>query len=315
MSLDPQVQWLLDLVKQADRPMLDSLSPPEARKQFDETMPALDAKPAPMAEVRDLQAPGPHGPIPLRFYRPEGAGAAPGPLLVFYHGGGWVIGGLQSHDAVCRALAAKAHCRVVSVDYRLAPEHKFPAAVDDAFAALQWIAGNAAAFGADAKRIAVGGDSAGGNLSAVVAQLARAAGGPALCFQLLIYPATDLRGGTASHRDFAEGYFLTSQLMRWFFGHYVRTEADKADLLASPLLAKSLAGLPPALVVTAGFDPLQDEGKAYAERLAADGVKTELRHYPGLIHGFFNMSGVLDEAKRAIDETAAALATALGTAV
>ena len=313
MTLDPQAQWVLDLVQQAGRPSLDSLSPAEARRQFDETLPALDAKPAPMAEVGDLQASGPRGAIPLRFYRPESAGAAPGPLLVFYHGGGWVIGGLQSYDALCRALAAKARCRVVSVDYRLAPEHRFPAAVDDAFAALRWIAGNAALFGADPGCIAVGGDSAGGNLSAVVAQLARDAGGPALRFQLLIYPATDLRGGSASHRAFADGYLLTHQLMRWFFDHYMRSEADTADVLASPLLARSLAGLPPALVITAGFDPLQDEGKAYAARLAAEGVKTEHRHYPGMIHGFFNMSGVLDEAKRAIDAAAAALAAALGT--
>ena len=315
MTLDPQVRWVLDLVKQAGRPSLDSLSPPEARQQFDETLPALDAKPAAMAEVRELQASGPHGAIPLRLYRPESATATPGPLLVFFHGGGWVIGGLQSYDAVCRALAAKARCRVISVDYRLAPEHKFPTAVEDAFAALTWIAGNAADLGVDATRIAVGGDSAGGNLSAVVAQLARDTGGPALRFQLLIYPATDLRGGTESHREFADGYLLTSQLMRWFFDHYMRSEDDTANTLASPLLTQSLAGLPPALVLTAGFDPLQDEGKAYAARLAAEGVDTLHQHYPGMIHGFFNMSGVLDEAKRAIDEAAAALSAALGTTV
>jgi len=311
MTLDPQARWVLDLVQQAGRPSLDSLSPAEARRQFDETLPALDAKPVPMAEVRDLQASGPHGAIPLRFYRPESAGAGPGPLLVFYHGGGWVIGGLASYDALCRVLAAKARCRLVSVDYRLAPEHKFPAAVEDAFAALQWIAAHAATFGADPGRLAVGGDSAGGNLSAVVAQRARGAGGPALRFQLLIYPATDLRGGSASHQAFADGYLLTHQLMRWFFDHYMRSETDTADPLASPLLAANLAGLPPALVITAGFDPLQDEGKAYAERLAAAGVATEHRHYAGMIHGFFNMSGVLDEARRAIDDAAAALAGAL----
>ncbi|HYM33484.1 MAG TPA: alpha/beta hydrolase [Candidatus Cybelea sp.] len=311
MPLDPQSQWVLDLVKQSGRPSLDSLSPPQARAQFDETIIALDAKPAPMAAVEDKAAPGPHGPIPIRVYTPQGLGAGAAPLLVYVHGGGWVIGGLKSYDALCRALAAKSGCKVASVDYRLAPEHKFPAAVDDAWAALQWIAANAAPLGVDPQRIALGGDSAGGNLTAVLSHLAREAGGPKLAFQLLIYPSTDMRGGTESHRALSDGYLLTTPLIQWFVSHYLRSDADAADPRASPGLTRNLENLPPALVITAGFDPLRDEGIDYAKRLMAAGVRTTLSHYPGMLHGFLNMSGALDEAKRAVNEAASALAAAL----
>jgi acetyl esterase len=310
MTLDPQAQAVLDLVARAGRPPYFMLSPGEARQVFRETRQALLPPPPEMALVKDLTAEGPAGPIPLRLFRPRGA--PPGaPALVYFHGGGWVIGDLDTHDVLCRQLAAWSDSVVVSVDYRLAPEQKFPAAVEDAWAATRWVAAHAGALDVDGDRLGVGGDSAGGNLAAVVSLMARDAGGPRLGFQLLIYPATDMAADLPSQIAFADGYLLTRDNMRWFIGHYVRGEGDVADWRASPLRAPSLAGLPPALVVTAGFDPLRDEGQAYARQLTEAGVRVDHVCYGGMLHGFFGMGGVVDTANRAIAHAGASIRQAL----
>jgi len=311
-ALDPQARAVIDLVIRSGRPAYHQLSPKDARQLFRETRPASTPTPPQIGMVRDLTADGPLGPIPLRVYRPAGVPAStPLAVLVFFHGGGWVIGDLETHDVLCRQLTAGSGVSVVSVDYRLAPEHKFPAAVDDAWAATRWVVAHAGELAVDASRLAVGGDSAGGNLAAVVALLARDKGAPAIAVQVLIYPVTDLVGETRSYRDFAEGYLLTREGMRWFIAHYLTAEAEAADWRASPLRAQSLAGLPPALIVTAGFDPLRDEGEAYAERLREAGVRVDSVCYGGMIHGFVPMGRLLDTAGRAISLIAGSLSQAL----
>lgn len=308
MTLDPQAKALLDLVVQAGRPAYHTLAPAEARRLYRETRQSLEPPRPEVAAVLDRTIPGPDGAIPVRIYRPLGADAIEAlPVLVFYHGGGWVIGDLDTHDTVCRMLANQAGCAVMSVDYRMGPEHKFPAAIDDAVTAMRWAARDGRAAGFDTGRIAVGGDSAGGNLAAVAALTARDAGGPKLAFQLLVYPATDLAADAPSHQAFADGYLLTRANIHWFMGHYLRSPADAADWRASPIRAATLRGLPPALVITAGFDPLRDEGKAYADRLRADGVSVEYKLYPGQIHGFFGMGGRIDAALDAVALAARAL--------
>ena len=255
--------------------------------------------------------PGPGGDIPVRHYRPAGASAETVlPALLYFHGGGWTIGDLDTHDTLCRELANLARCAVLSVDYRMGPEHKFPAAVDDAHASFRWLVAQSAALRMDPARIAVGGDSAGANLATVVALIARDEGGTQPCFQLLIYPATEHAFATASHQAFAQGYLLTRESMRWFMGNYLRDERDALDWRASPARAPRLDGLPRATVMTAGFDPLRDEGKAYAERLADSGVDVAYRAYPGMIHGFIMMGGVLDTANDAVHDAAADLTSA-----
>ena len=311
MELDPGAQRVLDLMREAGRPPYETLQPSEARVLYRKGRALLQPEPPPVAQVRDLAMPAPHGEIKLRLYR--GAGTRPDrklPALVFFHGGGWVIGDLDTHDGVCRHLANAAGCAVIAVDYRLAPEHKFPVAVDDAFAALLWVASEAAALRVDATRLAVGGDSAGGNLSAVVTLRARESGFQGLRFQLLIYPATDFAGQYGSQERFAEGHLLTKANQAWFRGHYLRGEADYSDWRASPLRADSLAGLPPAYVLTAGFDPLCDEGEAYAARLEAEGVPVTRRLFPGQIHGFITMGKAIGAAETAVLEAADALKAA-----
>ena len=311
-ALDPQARAVIDLVIRSGRPAYHQLSPKDARQLFRETRPASTPTPPQIGMVRDLTADGPLGPIPLRVYRPAGVPAStPLAVLVFFHGGGWVIGDLETHDVLCRQLTAGSGVSVVSVDYCLAPEHKFPAAVDDAWAATRWVVAHAGELAVDASRLAVGGDSAGGNLAAVVALLARGKGAPAIAVQVLIYPVADLVGETRSYRDFAEGYLLTREGMRWFIAHYLTAEAEAVDWRASPLRAQSLAGLPPALIVTAGFDPLRDEGEAYAERLREAGVRVDSVCYGGMIHGFVPMGRLLDTAGRAISLIAGSLSQAL----
>ena len=305
MPLDHDAQTLLDMVRAANRPAFEPVGAAEARLLYLAGRKVLAPEPMPIAETRDLTAPGPAGPIPLRLYRPSADAVLP--VLVFFHGGGWVVGDIETHDTVCRHLANRAECAVVSVDYRLAPEHKFPAAVDDAYAATAWVADNAAALGADPARLAVGGDSAGGNLAAVVCLRARDAGGPQIRYQLLIYPATDAAMRHESIARFAEGYVLTRSTMRWFYEQYLRSPDDAADWRVSPLVAPDLAGLPPALVMTAGYDPLCDEGDAYAERLAGAGVPVEHRRFSGQIHGFVTNGKIIRAAEAALDEAAAAL--------
>jgi acetyl esterase len=249
--------------------------------------------------------------VAVRSYRPEGAQPeAVLPVLVYFHGGGWVIGDLDTHDVLCRQFANGAQCAVISVDYRKAPEHPFPAGLDDCFAVVKHVAAEAKALRIDGARIAVGGDSAGGNLAAAVTLLSREQGGPTLCYQLLVYPATDQLMSYPSIERNAEGYMLTKKAMQYFGGYYLPNEKDKHDWRASPLLAKSLAGLPRAFVLTAGFDPLVDEGKAYAERLAKEGVEVAYLDYPDMIHGFLLMGGVLDTAKEAVVDCASRLAAA-----
>jgi acetyl esterase len=303
---------VIDLVIKSGRPAYHQLSPKDARQLFRETRPASTPTPPEIGAVRDLMADGPLGPIPLRLYRPADVPVAtPLGVLVFFHGGGWVIGDLETHDVLCRQLTAESGVSVVSVDYRLAPEHKFPAAADDAWAATRWIVAHAAELGIDANRVAVGGDSSGGNLAAVVALLARDQDAPSIAWQVLLYPVTDVGAETRSYRDFAEGYLLTREGMRWFAAHYLNAAADATDWRASPLRAPSLAGLPPALVVTAGFDPLRDEGEAYAVRLREAGVRVDAVCYGGMLHGFVPMGRLIDTGNRAVSFVAASLRQAL----
>lgn len=304
MALDPKVKAVLDMLAAAGAPPLNTLAPEEARRLMKAGR-LMPSQPDPVARVEDRTIPGPAGEIPVRVYTP--AGSPPFPLVVFFHGGGWVICDLDTHDPVCRALANAAGAVVMSVDYRLAPEHRFPAAAEDAYAAVCWAGAHAAELGGDATRLAVAGDSAGGNLATVAALMVRDRGGPPLRFQALVYPVTDCNFETPSYRENAEGYMLTRDAMRWFWSHYAPGEADAASPYASPLRAPDLRGLPPALVITAEFDPLRDEGEAYARRLQEAGVPAVLTRYDGVIHGFFTMLDILDQARQAVDQVGAAL--------
>jgi acetyl esterase len=312
--LHPQLAVLLEKAKQSPLPPYHDVPPAVARRFYRDTRGPLTPDPPPVESVQLLLAPGKAGPVPVRAYRPKGAGKDEVlPALVYLHGGGWVIGDLDTHDVVCRTLANGARCAVFSVEYRKAPEAPYPAAVEDCFSALQFISENSKKLSVNPSKIAVGGDSAGGNLSAAIALMARDAGGPAVSFQLLIYPATDQRLGHPSIDGNGEGYLLTKKVMQYFRGHYLPREADWLDWRASPLLAKSHAGLPPAYIMTAGFDPLLDEGRAYAEKLKQAGVPVEYREYPDMIHGFITMGRVLDTANTALADCAQALRKAWGT--
>ena len=310
MPVDPQLAAFLEASNRPGVPKMWEVGPEGARAMARAMVAATNSPRQPVADVRDRTIPGPGGPIPVRIYTPSGT--APRGALVYFHGSGFVIYDLDSHDSECRAMCNRAGITVVSVDYRLAPEHKFPAAVEDSFAALEWTAANAAELGVDPARIAVGGDSAGGNLAAVVAQIARDRGGPRIAFQLLVYPVTDARLAHPSMDENAEGYGLTRAQMAWFIEQYVRGEADKLDPHCSPLLAKSLADLPPALVITAEYDVLRDEGEAYARRLIGAGVRTALTRYTGMIHGAFQMHGLLDAGRAMLEQAGDALRAAVG---
>ena len=306
MPLDPQAQEVLDQLAALGLPANNTVSPEEARAN---TLARPRAEGPEVAKVQDRAVPsldtggGPD--VPVRIYTPAGGG--PFPALAWYHGGGWVVGNLETADPTARHLAVETGCVVVSVDYRLAPEAKFPAAADDCYAATKWIADNASEINVDLSRIAVGGDSAGGNLAAAVSLMARDRGGPSIVFQALIYPVTERDFSTASYRENADGYLLTLDAMKWYWDHYLKSDADASDPYAAPAAAKDLRGLPPALVITAEFDPLRDEGEAYARRLQGAGVPTACSRYDGMIHGFYGMSAVIDKGKQAISETAAAL--------
>ncbi len=307
MPLDPQAAALLEQMNQAGTPDVTTLEPAVVRQLFGSIGPATAVQE--VARVQNRTIPGPAGPIPVRLYWPEGNG--PHPVLVFFHGGGFVICDLDSHDGACRALANGVGCLVMSVDYRLAPEARFPAGPADCYAATCWAGENAASLGGDPSRIAIGGDSAGGNLAAVTAQQVRDRGGPDLAYQLLVYPVTDHAFDTDSYRENAEGYMLTRDMMRWFWDHYLEKRAHGSQPLASPLRAPDLENLPPALVITAEFDPLRDEGEAYAARLRESGVPVELIRFDGMFHGFWSMFELLDKGKQAMSASCERLRAAL----
>ncbi len=309
-TLASDVQALLKLAELAGSPtFLVGKSVAAARAESRREAQVVAARPPiPMARVEAIEVPGAAGPIPARLYVPSGlpAGTSP-PLLVYYHGGGWVIGDLDTHDGVCRFLAAESGTAVLAIDYRLAPEHPFPAPLEDAWAGFAWAAANATELGLDPERIAVGGDSAGGNMAAVVSLLARAGGGAMPAMQLLIYPPTDTAGDLPSRQLFAEGFLLTKADMEQFERHYLPEGTDRSDPRISILRAPDLRGLPPAYVTTAGFDPLRDEGEAYAERLREAGVHVALRRHSGLVHSFVNQTAVCPSAHGAMLEVAGAL--------
>jgi acetyl esterase len=309
VPVDPAVQALLDQFNDPNAPAIADMSPQQAREGF-AALKALQGPPEEVASVEDRKLPGPAGAIPVRIYRPSDAPNLP--VLVYFHGGGWVIMDVETHDPLCRALANAARCAVVSVDYRLAPEHRYPAASEDCYAATKWVAENAAGLGFDAGRIAIGGDSAGGHLTAVVSQLARDRGGPRLAFQVLHCPVTNYDYSTASYRENAEGYMLTRDAMTWFWDHYLGSPESGMEVAASPLRGE-LKGLPPALLQTAQYDPLRDEGAAYAAKLKEAGVAVTYHNYAGLIHDCFLFFGVVPGGRENLDEAAAHLRTAFGT--
>lgn len=308
MPLDPQAQKILKEAAALGLPAYQDLSPTEARKQMLELAPPVDPLLS-VKRVEDRSIPGPERDIPIRLYYPMGE--PPFPVLVYFHGGGWVIGDLETHHGFCHALAKTSNCLVVSIDYRLAPEYRYPAAVEDAYAATKWVAENAAGIQADADRLAVCGDSAGGHLAAVVAMMARDRKGPPIKLQILIYPITDFNFNTPSYLENREGYVLTRDLMQWFWDHFIADEADANDPYVSPLRARNLSDLPEALIITAEYDPLRDEGEAYGEKMRAAGVNVKLTRYPGMMHAFIRMTAHLDKAKEALDEVSGTIREAL----
>lgn len=309
MPLDPEVQAIVDAY--AAMPKVDLSAIPAAVFRAAMDKPSVYAPGDEVAQIENRELAGPGGALRIRIYRPKASGRLP--VTLFFHGGGFVICGLDTHDNICRCLAQRAKTLVVSVDYRLAPEAKFPAAVEDACAALKWLHMHAADIDGDATRIAVAGDSAGGNLAAVAAQWARQEG-IALCQQLLFYPVTDCTAGSASYREFAEGHVLTAEMMRWFIGHYLPQGQSAEDPRVSPLYQTELRGLAPATVFTAACDPLRDEGEAYAAAMQKAGVEVNLQRWPGQIHGFISMLGVISAADQALGEAASALSAAFEAA-
>ncbi|PWR18975.1 alpha/beta hydrolase [Zavarzinia compransoris] len=304
-TLDPQLQFLLALA--AKRPAIETLPVSGARQLYRDMAYTFGGGARGMARVEERRAPGPYGDIPLRLYVPNDLPPGPAPTLVYFHGGGFVIGDLESYDRVCRYLADAARCQVLSVDYRLAPEHRFPVAIEDCLAVWRHVTADPGDYGADPARIGVGGDSAGGHLSAVVSQQAKAAGLPLPRHQLLIYPVTDVSREWASHETYAEGFLLTKAAMHWFMGHFLPDDADRTDARVSPLKADSMDGLPAATVIIAGFDPLQDEGRAYAAALAGAGVAVKVLEFDTLTHGFVSLPGVVGSADRALQEISSAI--------
>jgi len=312
VQLDPQMKAVLDQAAKAGGKPFHQMTPGEARVAIETMFAAFRGQPAEVANVEDRKIQGPGGQISVRIYRPAGSG--PFGALIYFHGGGWVIGNIETHDVTCRELTAGAGCVTISVDYRLAPEHKFPAGPEDCYAATKWAADNARSLNLDPSRLAVGGDSAGGNLAAAVALMARDRNGPRLAFQLLIYPATDCADETPSHHEFAEvspDYILSRADMEWFWGHYLGPN-DRTNAIACPARASTLANLPRAFVLTAEIDPLRDEGEAYAEAMRKAGVNVKLKRYNGVCHGFFSMAALIDKGKQAIAESCQELRAAIG---
>jgi acetyl esterase len=313
MPVDPQCQTILEAAAAKGAPFAhDDVH--ASRAAYAGTTAVYRHAAAPLASVSERTFPGPADDVPVRLYIPATDAAGPLPCLVFFHGGGWVVGDLETHDHVCRYLAHGAGVCVIAVDYRLAPEHPFPSGFEDCLAAVHWAAGNAASLNIDPQRLAIGGDSAGGNLAAAVAIALRDGGGPALALQLLFYPATDMTADNASLRENAEGFLLTRAAMELFMNWYVPNPANRSDPRASPQLANHHRDLPRAFILTAEFDPLRDEARAYAETLAADGCPTAYKCYPGMLHGFIRMGGIVDRGLNALDDACGALRDALGKA-
>ena len=310
MPLDPQAAALLAQMSEAGAPPAEAMTPAEGRVAA-RAYADLGGEPEEVASVDHRFVPGPTADLPVRIYRPAGAGDGPLPALVYFHGSGWVIINIEICDSTSRAMANRTGCVVVAVNYQKAPEHKFPIPFDDCYAATTWVFDNAAELGVDPERIGVVGDSAGGNLAAAVALKARD-NGPKIAYQLLVYPAVRYGWDTPSAIENAEGYLLQRASMEYFWTHYVRSPTDGAHPYCSPLLAADHAGLPPAFIVTAGFDPLRDDGAMYADKLRAAGVPVKLHNYEGMIHGFFWMSGVIDQAKALLDEIGEEVRAALG---
>ncbi len=309
MPLDPQVARFLQAEAEASAEPTSSLA--EQRRQAEQTALAQAGAPEEVTSIEDRLLRGPAGALPIRIYVPVGAAQGPFPVLVYFHSGGWVFGSIEAHDPVCRALANHARCLVVSVGYRLAPEHPFPAAPEDCYTATAWVAEHAHEINADSARIAVGGDSAGGNLAAVVALMARDRQGPALCYQVMIYGETDYyEPGTASYATYREGYGLTREEMIWFWDQYLARPEDRLHPYAAPLRAPDLSGLPPTLMITAEYDPVRDEAEHYAQRLQQAGVPVQLSRYPGMIHGFFRMFALFEQSHQALAEVSDALRAA-----
>ena len=308
MALHPQCKAFIDLLASAGGKPLEELPVAEARLAAG-GLANFGGEERPVAEVQNRTIPGPAGPIAVRVYRPVLKETLP--TLIYFHGGGFVICSLDTHDRECRNLANASGCAVISVDYRLAPENKYPAAVEDAYAAAQYVSEHAAEFGIDPQRIGVGGDSAGGNLATIVAIRSRERGGPLLKFQLLIYPLVDFADNSPSMQQYAKDYFLTRESMDWFTDCYLPSRAIASEPSASPLNAADVRGLPPAMIITAECDPLRDQGEAYARKLQSAGVPVELKRYEGMIHAFFSFSGAIDTAKIAIADAASALRSAL----
>ena len=313
MPLDPLVKAFLDRAAQIPRPKPWEVAPALARQSFTAMMQLTGAKDVPVGKVENVTIPGPGGEIRARAYAPVAA-AGPLPALVYFHGGGFVVGSLESHDGLCRLFAAEGGFKVISVDYRLAPEHRYPAAVYDAWAAIQWIAENAAGLGVDAGRIAVGGDSAGGMLAAIITQLAREKGGLKIAYQMLLFPNTQVGGETVSLQQFAVGHFLERRAIEYFQSLYLEPGTDTMSPKVSPLRAKDFAGLPPAYVMLGGYDPLHDEGLAYAQKLRLAGVKVTIADYADMVHGFIYLQTVLPQARDAVSQAAKALKQALDAA-
>ena len=308
MPLDPQVMQILAEDSKPGLPAYHRLSPSQARQQMLDNSPLVNPELS-ACQVKDSTIPGSGAPLPIRCYYPQGD--PPFPVVVYFHGGGWIMGNLDTHNAICHALANTSGCLVVAVDYRLAPEHKFPAATKDAFTATCWVSHNADHIGADARRMAIMGESAGATLSTVTCMMIRERGGPRLTLQVLVYPVTDCSFLTRSHKKYADGYMLTREMMNWIWDQYLTDKRDAEHPHVSPLRAKSLRNLPPALVLTAEYDPLCDEGKAYAGRLKQDGVKVRYSLYEGMVHGFFRMTDRVDRARQALQEVSSALKEAL----
>jgi acetyl esterase len=311
--LHPQARALLQRIAASGLPPVHTQSPVDARRSFVQRRRITQPDPPAVHLVLDLTAPGARGEVPVRLYRPMAWGPLL-PCLVFFHGGGWVIGDLESHDVLCRQLSIGSGCAIVAVDYALAPEHPFPAAIEDCMAATRWVHAQASTLGVDPARIGVGGDSAGGTLAAVVAITARDANAPPLAWQMLVYPTTDQRRATPSHRTNASGFLLTAESLRWYHDNYLGSALHDSDWRASPLACPDLGGLPPALVLVAGFDPLRDEGIQYAQALDEAGTRATLIAFERQIHGFVTMGRVIDEANDAVALLAAAMRQALSVA-